>query len=91
MSRFDIPEARSMLYVTSLSGSYRANFACVHYILLGRENSLTLIQYLRRILGHSRYEWVREKHDSKACCSNLRPHGGEHTHRWSRYQDVEAG
>jgi hypothetical protein len=74
MSRFDIPEARSMLYVAPLSGSYRANFAYVHGILLGHEDGLILILYLRRVLGHSRFEWIREKHDSQTCCSNLRPH-----------------
>jgi hypothetical protein len=80
MSHFDIPEASSMLYVASLSGSYQANFAYVHYVLLDHEDGLILILCLRRVLGHSRYEWVRKEHDSQTCCSNLRPRGGEHTY-----------
>jgi hypothetical protein len=92
MSRFNIPEANSMLYVASLSGSCRANFAYVHacYIFSGGHET-GLILCLRRVLGRSWLERIREKHHSKACCSNIRPHGREHTHRRTRYQDIEVG
>ena len=91
MSRSDILEANSMLYVASLSGSCRANFAYVQawYIFPGGK-ATGLILCLRRVLGYNWLEWIREKHHSQAGCSNIRPHRGEHTHRWTRYQDFET-
>jgi hypothetical protein len=80
MSRFDTPEASNTLYVVSLSGSYRASFVYVHQCYIFSRHDAGLILYLRGILGHSRFEWVRKKHDSKACFSHIRPHGGEYTH-----------
>ena len=71
MSRFDIPEAKNMLYVASLSGSYRANSAYVHQYYIFSRYEAGLILYLRRVLGHSWFEWIREKHDSQACCSYI--------------------
>ena len=86
MSRSNILEVSNMLYAASLSESCRANFAYVLpcYVSSGCHET-GLILYPRRVLGHSWLEWIRKKYDSKAYCSNTRPHGGEHTHRWIRY------
>ena len=59
-----------MLYVTSLSGSFQANFAFVYTYYVSSKR-MKLIFYPRRILGHTWLEWIREKHNSQACCSYI--------------------
>jgi ABC-type multidrug transport system fused ATPase/permease subunit len=52
MSRFDIPEANSMLYVTYLLGSCRANFAYVHpcYIFSGGMQISSYIRFASQVI-----------------------------------------